>query len=110
MMLRNFFAALLVLAFVGCTPSYAANDRSCQAVYKASSNIIKEYRVGKNQFDVFRRLNKESDTYWNGSETAKVYTQSIVIDLRNNVRKGYRDKEILDVVKVQCEKNLSSAM
>lgn len=110
-MLRNILAALVIMAFVGCAPSYASdpNSLACQVVYKASSDVIKDYQAGKTQFDVFRRLNKAPMTYWYGSDVAKVYTQSIVIDLRNNVRKGYRAKEILDVVVTACKKNVSSA-
>lgn len=110
--MRNILTVMLVMLFVGCTPSYASqlDDKGCKAVQKATRHIVLEYRDGKNQFDVFRRLNQEPMEYWNSSESAKLYTQSIVLDLKRNVQKGFRNQEILDVVKAACTKQLGETI
>lgn len=113
-MLRKFFATLLILAFVGCTPSYATNGAltpmGCDAVVKASKDILSMYRGGDNQFQVFEQLNYQPRSYWNNDEVAKVYTQTIVIDLQKNFRKGFSDAVILKTVKTSCESKLGMSI
>lgn len=108
--MRKYLTALLMMAFVGCTPSYADNGglttSGCNAVMKASADIIKQYRAGSTQYQVFHKLNDQPKSYWNDSDAAKVITQTIVIDLHTNVRKGYNDQAILKVVKTSCENKL----
>lgn len=108
--MRKWLTALVILAYAGCTPSYATNGaltpEGCNAVVSAASEIIHQYRGGTDQFQIFKRLNAEPRSYWNNDEVAKVYTQSIVIDLKINIRKGFKDQEILKVVKASCEKKL----
>jgi hypothetical protein len=108
--MRKFLVALLLLAFVGCTPSYATNGgltpSGCTAVYSAAKDILGEYRGGASQFRVFQRLNTEPQSYWKHDAVAKVYTQSIVIDLKINIQKGYKDATILKTIKESCENQL----
>jgi hypothetical protein len=113
-MLRRIFAVLVILAFVGCTPSYAEpvtlNTSACKVVYKASQAAIKDFRAGKTQFDVMGKLNNQPTSYWDGSTGAKVYTQVIVIDLMKNVHKGFKDEQILKTVNEACLDNISKAL
>lgn len=108
--MRKYFIALLTLAMVSCTPSYADNGgltiSSCKAVNKAALEIINDYRSGKTQYQVFHKLNAYPASYWNDSDAAKVFTQTIVIDLHTNIRKGYNDKAIMKVVNTSCENKL----
>jgi hypothetical protein len=108
--MRNYLVALLMLAFVGCTPSYATNGaltpEGCTAVQSAAKDILGQYRGGTDQFKIFQRINQEPRSYWNNDEVAKVYTQTIIIDLKINVTKGYNDTEILKKVKTSCEEKL----
>ena len=108
--MRKYLAALLMMAFVGCTPTYADNGSlttsGCEAVVKASTDILNQYRSGSTQYQVFNKLNARPKSYWNNSDVAKVVTQTVVIDLYTNIRKGYNDKAILKVVKTSCENKL----
>lgn len=110
--MRKYFVALLTLAMISCTPSYAANgeltNSDCRAVTKAATDILSQYRSGSNQYHVFQELNTRPASYWNDSDAAKVITQTIVIDLYTNVHKGYNDTAILKVVKTSCENKLGT--
>lgn len=113
-MLRRIIAVLVILAFVGCTPSYAEpvtlNASACKVVYRASQSVIKDFRDGKTQFDVMGKLNNQPAAYWNSNSGAKVYTQVIVIDLMKNVHKGFKDEQILKTVNEACLANISKAL
>lgn len=113
-MLRNILAALVILAFVGCTPSYAEavtlNGPACKVVYKASQDVLKDFRAGKTQFDVMGKLNNQPSSYWDGNNGAKVYTQVIVVDLMKNVQKGFKDEQILKTVNEACLANIGQAI
>lgn len=108
------FATLMILAFVGCTPSYAnavtLSGPACKVVHKAAQDVIKDFRGGKTQFDVMAKLNNRPMSYWNDNEGPKVYTQVIVLDLMKNVRKGFRDDQILNVVDKACLTNIGQAL
>lgn len=109
-MLRNFITALFVLAFVGCTPSYANAETmttpKCQVVHKAALDILDDFRAGKTQFEVMANVNDRSSGYWKDSNAAKVYTQVIVVDLMKNVNKGFRNRDIIGVVDTACQKQI----
>lgn len=113
-MLRKIFAALIILAFVGCTPSYAnavtLNGPACKVVHKAAQEVLTDFRAGKTQFDVMGKLNNQPSNYWNGSEGAKVYTQVIVLDLMKNIHKGFKDEQILSTVNEACLANIGQAL
>lgn len=113
-MLRKILAAVIILAFVGCTPSYAnpvtLNGPACKVVHKASQEVLKDFRAGKTQFEVMNKLNNQPVSYWNDTAGTKVYTQVIVLDLMKNVHKGFKDEQILSTVNEACLTNIGQAM
>ena len=113
-MLRNLLTALVILAFVGCTPSYANAETmtapKCQVVHKAALDILDDFRAGKTQFEVMTNVNARSDGYWDKSNSAKVYTQAIVVDLMKNVNKGFRNRDIIGVVDTACQKQIGNVI
>ncbi len=109
-MLRKILAAMVILAYVGCTPSYAHPEtmthKGCTVVDKAAYSVLKQFREGTDQFNVMDSLNKKPETYWEGSNAAKLYTKVIDIDLQKNVQRGFKDRAIMDKVTSSCLKHI----
>lgn len=109
-MLRKILAAVVILVYMGCTPTYAHPEtmthKGCTVVSKAAHGVLKQFREGTDQFNVMDTLNKKPDAYWGGSNAAKLYTQVIVIDLQKNVARGFKDRAIMDKVTSSCLKHI----
>lgn len=107
----RWFALFITLMFTGCQPSYSEKEVqitevSCQVATILAKRSLAMFRDGQDQFDVMTMLNNYNASGKAEANAGKVFTQVMVIDLLRNVKKAYRDKQIMTVFTDACTAKL----